>query len=149
LRVYYRFIFVDSFNKCIIDIRDKNRNLERGIYNIDGEVLIIRFNFIKHVLSNKYGINDILTCQFSGGTNWKIKIILYDTPVLKESKGTIEDFYILTEFNGDSVATMETFIKMEKMQGQRIGHHLKSMDIHLFHFMTQTRLRLQKNFLMW
>lgn len=109
-----------SNGNVLINIKGKSRNLEVGVdYDIDGEMLIIKSNFIEDAISNVYGINDILTCQVSGDPDWKIKIILYDTPLLKESKGTVDDFYIPIEFNGDSVATMEAFYEDGRNAGPK------------------------------
>src|SRR5690606_30813384 len=90
----------------LVNIICGNRFLEEGIdYSILGDTLILKSALIEELLTGEYGINAVLTCKFSRGADWKLNIIYYDTPILRNSTGTTSNFFIPTDFNGDSLAT--------------------------------------------
>src|SRR5690606_20509491 len=59
------------------------------------------------IVSEKLGINAVLTATFDKGESWNFDVITYSTPVLQNIVGTATEFAIPTTFNGDNLATME------------------------------------------
>lgn len=96
----------------LVEIKTGDRALEKGKhYDINGDVLTIKADLLQDLLTKEYGVNAVLTCKFSAGADWKINVICYDTPKLKNSQGTVSSLLIPVEFNGDNLAAMEAVYK--------------------------------------
>jgi aryl-phospho-beta-D-glucosidase BglC (GH1 family) len=92
----------------LLCIKNGDEILSDGVdYSITQDTLTFKSSLLQRLVTGQFGVNSILTCDFSKGADWKIKIIYYDVPALKESTGTTSGFFIPTDFNGDSLATME------------------------------------------
>ena len=77
-------------------------------YVLAGEVLTVKASLLESLtVSEKLGINAVLTATFDKGKSWNFDVITYNTPVLQSIVGTATDFAIPTTFNGDNLATME------------------------------------------
>ncbi|WP_068721862.1 cellulase family glycosylhydrolase [Paenibacillus sp. DMB5] len=76
-------------------------------YRLEGERLILTSELLESLLTEEYGVNAVLTAKFSSGADWPIKLIHYDTPVLRSSQGPQGIYSLPVLFNGDSLATLE------------------------------------------
>ncbi|OMF86611.1 cellulase family glycosylhydrolase [Paenibacillus sp. FSL R7-0273] len=76
-------------------------------YRLEGEKLILTPALLESLLTEEYGVNAVLTAKFSAGADWPIKLIHYDTPVLRSSQGPQGIYSLPVLFNGDSLATLE------------------------------------------
>ncbi len=82
--------------------------LRRGRdFELEGERLTFKASFLRRVLTGGLGVNAVLTANFSRGADWKFHLIGYETPTLGGAAGTTADFAVPTQFDGDSLATME------------------------------------------
>lgn len=75
-------------------------------YTLNGNELTFQSELLKRLVTNKLGTNAVMTCNFSAGAVWKLNVIHYDTPQLRDYKGSINNFFIPTLFNGDRLETM-------------------------------------------
>lgn len=99
----------------LIDIKNGDRSLEKDKdYCINGNILTVKSDFLKSIITNRFGVNATLICKFSAGADWKIDIIYYDTPSLNDMEATEEDFFIPTAFNGTQLKAMESIYKKSK-----------------------------------
>lgn len=90
------------------EIREGDRVLAAGSdYTLDGDLLTLRGELIKSLAKGDLGVNAELTCKFSAGADWKLRLIRFDTPKLNGAKGGRSSFNIPAQFNGDRLATME------------------------------------------
>ncbi|MBY0012335.1 cellulase family glycosylhydrolase [Paenibacillus typhae] len=76
-------------------------------FRLEGEKLILTSALLERLLTEEYGVNAVLTAKFSSGADWPIKLIRYDTPVLRSSQGPQGIYSLPVLFNGDSLATLE------------------------------------------
>jgi len=89
----------------------KNRVLvEGGEYSLSEEGLTLKAFFLLSLPSYPLGEVALLSCRFSDGPNWEIRIYQCGRPDLKPSLGTENELVIPTEFNGDILETMEAFL---------------------------------------
>ncbi|MDF9844491.1 MULTISPECIES: cellulase family glycosylhydrolase [unclassified Paenibacillus] len=90
------------------ELRAGDKVLTEGTdYRLEGERLILTSSLMERLLTEEYGVNAVLTAKFSGGADWPIKLIRYDTPVLRSSQGPQGIYSLPVLFNGDSLATLE------------------------------------------
>lgn len=96
----------------LVDIRNGEYTLiEEKDYNISDNTLTIKSNFLRGVVTDKFGVNAVLSCRFSAGAEWKINVIHYDTPILKDMEESIDNFFIPVAFNGAQLKAMEAVYK--------------------------------------
>ncbi|WP_308635063.1 cellulase family glycosylhydrolase [Paenibacillus silvisoli] len=76
-------------------------------YELDGNNLVLKAELLGSLLKGTTGLNAVLTCTFSAGADWKLRVISYETPVMQHSEGSGSLFGIPTQFGGDALATME------------------------------------------
>ncbi|OMF23142.1 cellulase family glycosylhydrolase [Paenibacillus sp. FSL H8-0259] len=76
-------------------------------YELDGDNLILNAGLLQKLVTQKYGINAVLTARFSAGADWRIDIIYYDTPSFISAQAPEGIYTIPAWFNGDSLATLE------------------------------------------
>lgn len=76
-------------------------------YALNGDQLVFKASLLKRLLTGKTGTNAIVTCKFSAGADWKINVISYALPQLKDAKGSSYGLTIPTQFNGDQLSSME------------------------------------------
>jgi endoglucanase len=89
-------------------LQHDDRTLRRGRdYQVHGERLTLKASFLRTVRTGELGVNAVVTAHFSRGADWKLHLIGYQTPALSGVEGTTSDFALPTQFNGDSLATME------------------------------------------
>ncbi|MFA9557705.1 cellulase family glycosylhydrolase [Evansella sp. AB-rgal1] len=60
-----------------------------------------------------------ITIEFNHGSNWYIRVFTYDTPTVEDAEGTVDDFVIPMQFNGNDVRTMEAVYE----DGSAAGPH--------------------------
>ncbi|WP_347835020.1 X2-like carbohydrate binding domain-containing protein [Gracilibacillus sp. JCM 18860] len=86
-------------------------------YTVSSDAVTFHQELLASVVDpNQTGNQATLTVDFSGGFDWDIDIINYQTPLLEDAVGTTESFQIPTAFNGDQLATMEPIIQMDPSQ---------------------------------
>jgi len=95
----------------LTELKHDNKVLVAGEdYVLNNDVLTLKASLIKELTaSKKLGTNAVLTAAFDQGKDWKLFVITYTTPVLKNTSGTTEQFKIPLAYNGDQLATMEAF----------------------------------------
>ncbi|MUG46424.1 cellulase family glycosylhydrolase [Paenibacillus woosongensis] len=77
-------------------------------YILNGSTLTIKASQLtKLTSSGKLGVNATIVAKFNRGADWKLNVVLYNTPKLSSTTGTTSSFAIPTAFNGDQLATME------------------------------------------
>lgn len=98
-----------NLNKNTLTAISYNNNplKEPEEYQLNGSILTLKQEFLEKVITKEYGVNAMLELEFSAGPNWEIKIVYYDTPVLKVKQAMMNNYYIPINFNGDNLATME------------------------------------------
>jgi endoglucanase len=92
-----------------VSLQLDGENLQEGQdYVLNDDRLTLKESLLTRLTaSNLIGTNAVITATFNQGADWDINVISYQTPVTESSNGTISDFAIPTEFNGDHLATME------------------------------------------
>lgn len=94
-------------NNSLVDIYHGESELVPGEdYRLQNDILTLQASFLRRILKDEYGVNAVLTLEFTDGNPWQINIVYYDTPVLKASQGML-NYYLPVEFNGTHLATME------------------------------------------
>jgi len=90
-------------------LRQNGTNLVRGAdYTLAGDQLTLTAAALTRLVGSRtYGVNAQLSAVFSAGVPWRITIITYDTPLVRNSTGPTTSFTIPTDFRGDRLATME------------------------------------------
>ncbi|WP_063779778.1 cellulase family glycosylhydrolase [Paenibacillus sp. FSL P4-0081] len=76
-------------------------------YELEGDNLILKSALLQKLITQKYGINAVLTARFSAGADWRMNLIYYDTPSLISAQAPEGIYTIPVWFNGDSLATLE------------------------------------------
>ena len=87
----------------------KGKPLRKGAdYALSGDVLTVKGSLLASLTkSGAYGENAALVAQFNQGMEWTFRVLVYDTPTLKNATGATSGLAIPTAFNGDVLATME------------------------------------------
>ncbi|MEU5871083.1 cellulase family glycosylhydrolase [Glycomyces sp. NPDC047369] len=81
---------------------------EGADYTVSGDTLTFTAAALTRLAGDRaYGVNAQLEARFSAGVPWRIKVITSDAPVLSSTTGPSSSFAILTQFKGDTLATME------------------------------------------
>jgi aryl-phospho-beta-D-glucosidase BglC (GH1 family) len=90
-------------------LRHGSTDLVRGRdYTLQGDRLTLTASALTRLSGSRaYGVNAVLSARFSRGVPWRIDLITYDRPVLRNATGTTGSFAIPTDFRGDRLATME------------------------------------------
>ncbi|NJQ02815.1 cellulase family glycosylhydrolase [Streptomyces zingiberis] len=90
-------------------LRHGTTTLTRGTdYTLSGDRLTLKAATISRLSGARaYGTNATLSAHFSAGVPWRIGLVTYDPPILRNTSGTTSGFAIPTEFRGDQIATME------------------------------------------
>lgn len=96
-------------NNRLTGIKADHKKLhKKKVYEINGDVLTLNATLLKKLTSSgTLGQNGELIAEFNKGVDWRLDVILYDTPTLESVNGTTDSYAIPTEFNGDRLATME------------------------------------------
>jgi len=82
--------------------------IEGEDYEITSESLLFKAAFLQNYMETDiYGERDQLICRFTGGSDWRIHLIQWQKPVLKDMSGKVGAFAIPVKFNGDQLATLE------------------------------------------
>ncbi len=104
-----------------VGIRQGTTDLVRGTdYTIQGDQLTFTATALTRLTGSRaYGVNAVLSAQFSQGVPWRINVLSYDRPVLQNATGTTSSFAIPTTFRGDLLATMEA----KYADGSNAGPH--------------------------
>lgn len=101
-------LFELNGNECVALKLGNDTLIEGQDYVLHENVMTIKQAVLADIVSSgELGVQATLTAQFNHGANWYIDVILVDTPLLENTSGTTEHFAIPTQFNGDSLATME------------------------------------------
>ncbi|KOV83213.1 cellulase [Nocardia sp. NRRL S-836] len=90
-------------------LRQGTAELVRGTdYTVQGDQLTLTAAALTRLSgAREYGTNATITAHFSQGVPWRINLVTYDVPVLRNATGTTAAFAIPTTFRGDLLATME------------------------------------------
>lgn len=76
-------------------------------YRYGQDNVLFTANFLLSLPSQPLGITAWINLQFAEGPDWVIRVVQYDTPVLKPTTGLGSRLQIPTAFNGDELAAME------------------------------------------
>jgi len=90
-------------------LRQNGTDLVRGAdYTLAGDQLTLTAAALTRLVGSRtYGVNAQLSVAFSAGVPWRVNIITYDTPLVRNSTGPAASSTIPTDFRGDRLATME------------------------------------------
>ncbi|MDU7473645.1 MAG: cellulase family glycosylhydrolase [Paenibacillus macerans] len=85
------------------------QRLKKGMdYEISGRELTLKSGLLDRLTDGGApGLNAVLSARFSYGPDWRLKVYVYDTPVLSGASGTTGAFAVPAAFNGNLLATME------------------------------------------
>ncbi|MED4953612.1 cellulase family glycosylhydrolase [Paenibacillus macerans] len=85
------------------------QRLKKGMdYEISGRELTLKSGLLARLTGGGApGLNAVLSAGFSYGPDWRLKVYVYDTPVLSGASGTTGAFAVPAAFNGNLLATME------------------------------------------
>ncbi|RRJ64042.1 cellulase [Paenibacillus oralis] len=85
------------------------QKLKKGAdYEVSGQELTLKSGLLTRLTNGSgLGLKMALSARFNYGPDWRLKVYVYDTPVLSSASGTTEAFTIPAAFNGNLVATME------------------------------------------
>lgn len=86
-----------------------SQKLKKGMdYEVSGQELTLKSGLLDRLTDGGTpGLNEVLSARFSYGPDWRLKVYVYDTPVLSGASGTIGAFAVPAAFNGNLLATME------------------------------------------
>ncbi|MEK3868964.1 MULTISPECIES: cellulase family glycosylhydrolase [unclassified Paenibacillus] len=95
-------------NQLTVLFADGQR-LKKGMdYEISGRELTLKSGLLDRLTDGGApGLNAVLSARFSYGPDWRLKVYVYDTPVLSGASGTTGAFAVPAAFNGNLLATME------------------------------------------
>ncbi|GAE94715.1 endoglucanase B precursor [Gracilibacillus boraciitolerans JCM 21714] len=80
---------------------------EENDYEISDNTITFSKKFLQSlVTTDELGTVSTITIAFTGGVDWEIDVIVYQTVELEETEGTTVAFRIPASFNGDQLATM-------------------------------------------
>lgn len=87
------------------------QKLKKGSdYELNGEELTLKSGLLTRLTKHSHlGLHATLSARFSYGPDWRMKVCVYDTPILSDAAGTTDAFTIPVRFNGNQLATMEAF----------------------------------------
>lgn len=86
-----------------------SQKLKKGMdYEVSGRELTLKSGLLDRLTDGGTpGLNAVLSARFSYGPDWRLKVYVYDTPVLSGASGTTGAFAVPAAFNGNLLATME------------------------------------------
>lgn len=86
-----------------------SQKLKKGMdYEVSGQELTLKSGLLDRLTDGGTpGLNAVLSARFSYGPDWRLKVYVYDTPVLSGASGTTGAFAVPAAFNGNLLATME------------------------------------------
>lgn len=95
-------------NQLTVLFADGQR-LKKGMdYEVSGRELTLKSGLLDRLTDGGApGLNAVLSARFSYGPDWRLKVYVYDTPVLSGASGTTGAFAVPAAFNGNLLATME------------------------------------------
>ena len=76
-------------------------------YILENDIITLKGNYVKTIITDNYGINTTLTMKFSAGADWDVFVTHYKTPALGLGTGNTDSFAIPVQFNGSRLSTME------------------------------------------
>lgn len=84
--------------------------VEGSDYSVEDSTLTLSAELLTELVDlEQLGISTELQLVFDQGANWRINLVVYDTPVVYENKDDYRTFQIPINFNGDQLATLEAF----------------------------------------
>ncbi|WP_394184973.1 cellulase family glycosylhydrolase [Metabacillus halosaccharovorans] len=91
-----------------VSLKLGEKNLVEGEdYVLEGKHLTLKASLLSQLISTELGEMSVLTATFNTGADWTFTVYHYDSPVLSDSQGTISDFTIPLQYNGNLLKTME------------------------------------------
>ncbi|MCV9888058.1 cellulase family glycosylhydrolase [Metabacillus halosaccharovorans] len=91
-----------------VSLKLGEKNLVEGEdYVLEGNHLTLKASLLSQLISTELGEMSVLTATFNTGADWTFTVYHYDSPVLSDSQGTISDFTIPLQYNGNLLKTME------------------------------------------
>ncbi|MGQ4666493.1 cellulase family glycosylhydrolase [Metabacillus halosaccharovorans] len=91
-----------------VSLKLGEKNLVEGEdYVLVGNHLTLKASLLSQLISTELGEMSVLTATFTTGADWTFTVYHYDSPVLSDSQGTISDFTIPLQYNGNLLKTME------------------------------------------
>ncbi len=116
-------------------------------YTVSSDAVTFHQELLASVVDpNQTGNQATLTVDFSGGFDWDIDIINYQTPLLEDAVGTTESFQIPTAFNGDQLATMEAYYPDGSIAGPQNWTGFKEFDYTFSPNYENRTIELKQNF---
>lgn len=114
-------------------------------YVLEGAELTLKADLIaKLTKAGHLGQNAILNAKFSYGPDWRLKVVVYDTPQFSDAAGTVDSFAIPTLFKGNRLATMEAIYSDGSFAGPQNWTSYKEYG---YTFMpTKDQISLTENF---
>lgn len=92
----------------LISICDENKELVLGEdYTVDSDIVTIKADYLKSILTDTYGRKATLTFKFSSGKDWNVYVDYYNRAVMSKAAGTTSGLTIPVDYKGDIVSTME------------------------------------------
>ncbi|SEO26130.1 LPXTG-motif cell wall anchor domain-containing protein [Amphibacillus marinus] len=77
-------------------------------YTVSSDAVLFSASFLEQVVDlDQAGVSATVELHFNQGPNWKVNLIVFDTPVTQDNTGHYHDFFIPINFNGDQLATLE------------------------------------------
>jgi endoglucanase len=104
-----RSLTLDLNGLTFVALRRDGTDLVRGTdYTVSGDQLTLTAAALTRLAGSRaYGVNASLSAVFSAGVPWRIDIVSYDAPSVRNATGTTAAFAVPTTFRGDRLATME------------------------------------------
>ncbi|WP_245823422.1 cellulase family glycosylhydrolase [Metabacillus halosaccharovorans] len=91
-----------------VSLKLGEKNLVAGKdFVLEGNHLTLKASLLSQLISTELGEMSVLTATFNTGADWTFTVYHYDSPVLSDSQGTISDFTIPLQYNGNLLKTME------------------------------------------
>lgn len=98
-----------------VSLNNGDRTLVAGEdYVLEGDKLTLKAGLLSQFSSDKLGETSVLAATFNKGANWYFTIYNHDTPIVSDSSGSIIDFSIPMQFNGNLLKTMEAIYVDDK-----------------------------------
>jgi len=97
----------------LVEVKYGEDTLVKGKdYDLSDDKLIIKADFLRQVISGEFGVKAVLSCRFSAGAEWKLNVIYYDTPILRDMiEERVDNFFIPVTYNGAQLKALEAVYK--------------------------------------
>lgn len=93
----------------LTEVKHGGRVLAAGTdYTLEGDTLTLKASLLEPLMTGEPGVKDSLQLGFSAGADWRLDLVLYETPEIRDADGTRWLFGIPIRYNGDSLATVES-----------------------------------------